>query len=183
MSDRTTLLCRIPLPNHIASNALGLYQLHLKRISWVDIRMSLVENIFQLQAQIPILQLVGLYDLLPSVCQVCEILQISLELELLLPVVENNYQMTSDSITCMYCLLGFAQILLAIDDQHQPLHHYYKLLRHSVLHRYSHSYGFSHLNFSLAIKTTASRSSVEKPESDSRHLYTGHHLHGLQSYL
>jgi len=36
------------------------------------------------------------------------------------------------------------------------------------------------LDFSLAIKTTASRSSVEKPESDSRHLYTGHRLHNFQ---
>ena len=62
----------------------------------------------------------------------------------------------------------------------QLLHHYYKLLRHSVLHRYSHPYGFSHLDFPLAIKTTASRSSVEKPESDSRHLYTGHRLHSFQ---
>ena len=62
----------------------------------------------------------------------------------------------------------------------QLLHHYYKLLRHSVLHWYSHPYGFSHLDFSLAIKTTASRSSVEKPESDSRHLYTGHRLHNIQ---
>jgi hypothetical protein len=57
---------------------------------------------------------------------------------------------------------------------------HYKLLRHSVLHRYSHPYGFSHLDFSLAIKTTASHSSVEKPESDSRHLYTGHHPHNIQ---
>jgi hypothetical protein len=32
-----------------------------------------------------------------------------------------------------------------------------------------------HLDFFLCIKATGSRSSLEKPESDSRHLYAGHH--------
>ncbi len=33
-----------------------------------------------------------------------------------------------------------------------------------------------YLNFSLIIKTTGSCSSQQKPRSDSRHLYAGHHL-------
>ena len=37
-----------------------------------------------------------------------------------------------------------------------------------------------HLNGSLCIKTTGSRSSIEKPESDSRHLHAGHRLGGIQ---
>ena len=52
--------------------------------------------------------------------------------------------------------------------------------RPSVLHRYSGSCGVLHLNGSLCIKTTGSRSSIEKPESDSRHLHAGHRLGGIQ---
>ena len=37
-----------------------------------------------------------------------------------------------------------------------------------------------HLNGSLCIKATGSRSSVRKPESDSRHLHAGHRLGSLQ---
>ena len=37
-----------------------------------------------------------------------------------------------------------------------------------------------HLNGSLRIETTGSRSSVEKPGSDSRHLHAGHRLGSLQ---
>ena len=37
-----------------------------------------------------------------------------------------------------------------------------------------------HLNGSLCIKTTGSRSSIEKPDSDSRHLHAGHRLGGIQ---
>ncbi|MBU6148595.1 MAG: hypothetical protein KGQ54_00175 [Verrucomicrobia bacterium] len=36
------------------------------------------------------------------------------------------------------------------------------------------------MDFSLNIKTTGSRSSVEKPRSDSRHLYAGYHLRSVQ---
>ena len=39
----------------------------------------------------------------------------------------------------------------------------------------SSSWGF-HLDFSVSIRTTGSRSSTEKPELDSRHLNAGHHL-------
>src|SRR5260364_457805 len=50
------------------------------------------------------------------------------------------------------------------------------MLRPSALHRYSHTQDFSLLCFSLGIKATGSRSALEKPASDSRHLYAGHHL-------
>jgi hypothetical protein len=40
----------------------------------------------------------------------------------------------------------------------------------------SDPYGFSHLDFSLSIKSTGSRSSIRKPRSDSRQLHAGHHL-------
>ncbi|WP_213155406.1 hypothetical protein, partial [Neochlamydia sp. AcF65] len=57
---------------------------------------------------------------------------------------------------------------------------YYRLFRPSSWHRYSHSYDFSHLNFSLIIQATGSHSSVQTPKSDSRHLYAGCHLHSNQ---
>ena len=62
----------------------------------------------------------------------------------------------------------------------QRLHHYYERLRPSASHRYSGSCGVNHLNGSLRIETTGSRSSVEKPGSDSRHLHAGHRLGSLQ---
>ena len=40
---------------------------------------------------------------------------------------------------------------------------------------------FSCLDFSLIIKTTGSRSSLQKPESKSCPLYTGHHSHSHQA--
>ena len=63
----------------------------------------------------------------------------------------------------------------------QSLHHYYELLRPSVLLRYSHPCSFSYLDFSLNIKTPGSHSSLEKPRSDSRHFYAGHHLPNHQA--
>ena len=39
---------------------------------------------------------------------------------------------------------------------------------------------FRYLSFSLNIKTTGSRSSLQKPKSDSRHFYAEHRLHSNQ---
>ena len=41
--------------------------------------------------------------------------------------------------------------------------------------------GFGHLDFSLRIEATGSRSSFGKPRPDSRDLYTGHHPHSHQA--
>ena len=76
------------------------------------------------------------------------------------------------------------QLLNAVPllENHYDHHHSsYKPLRPSALHRYSCSYGFSHLNFSLCIKATGSRSSLKKPRPDSRDLYTEHHPHNHQA--
>ena len=62
----------------------------------------------------------------------------------------------------------------------QQFHHYYKLLRHSSWHWYSHSYSFLYLNFSLIIQATTSRSSLKEPRLESRHLYAGHRIHNSQ---
>ena len=56
-----------------------------------------------------------------------------------------------------------------------PLHHYYELLCPSAPHRYAHSCGTTHLNFSHNISTTGSHVPLKEPETVSRHLYTGHH--------
>ena len=50
----------------------------------------------------------------------------------------------------------------------------YGLVRPSASHRYSHPRGFGHLDFSLVIEATGSRSSLRKPMTDSCHLYAEH---------
>ena len=65
----------------------------------------------------------------------------------------------------------------------QKLLHYYEQLRPSAWHRYSVPCGFGHLGVSLSIHATGSRSSIEEPSTDSRHLYAGHHLHSIRNSL
>ena len=77
--------------------------------------------------------------------------------------------------------ISTANAVPLLEDHYNPHHSSYKPLRPNALHRYSRSYGFSHLNFSLRIKTTGSRSSLKKPRPDSRNLYTEHHPHNHQA--